>query len=132
MSFTKYLEAIANAQHLSAFLRKAYNALHHGTEFGDRTATQIVAKRKSTWQNNAVVRTEHTDILILVPQHDYLLVQVVLESFLHVPVAIRSRKYYYTKFHPCRFLCEVTYLPASRPITEIYGIPEYDPVQCKW
>src|SRR6476661_7293453 len=46
--FAKDLESIANSKHLSAFLSKGNNTLHHRTEFGNCTTTQVVSKGKSS------------------------------------------------------------------------------------
>jgi len=97
--FAKNLEAVTNTQHLPAPSRKFNNALHNGTEAGNRARAEIIAIGKSTRQHDAVFCGKAGKVAVLVPEHDTFLVQIVYQGIIHIPVAIGTRENYNSKFH---------------------------------
>ena len=48
---------------------------------------------------DTIIGIKHADVPVFVPEHNYFLVEVVLQCFDHISVAVRPWKYYNAKFH---------------------------------
>src|SRR5579863_650196 len=82
MGFAEDLETVADPEDLTAFGCKTRYALHNRTESGNSPASEIIAIRKTARQYDAVVFGETAQARILMPQHDNLLIQIVLQGVL--------------------------------------------------
>ena len=99
MGFTEDLKTIANPEHHAPAVGELDQRLHQGTEAGNGPTPEIIPVRKTTWQHQAIFRRKHTQVRILVPEHDHFMAQILLQGELHVSVAIGSRKYNNPEFH---------------------------------
>jgi hypothetical protein len=99
MGFAEDLEAVADAEHLSAFRGEPGYALHNGAEAGNCPAAEVVAIGKTPGKNDAVVFAQAAQIGILVPEHDNFLIQIGLQGTLHITIAVRSGENHYAEFH---------------------------------
>ena len=70
-----------------------------GEKAGERAAAQVIAVGKSAGQHNAVIHVERSQVAVFVPEHHHLLFQIVLQSMLHIAVAVGAGKNNNTEFH---------------------------------
>jgi hypothetical protein len=80
-------------------LCKVDHAFHDRGEAGNGAGAQIVAIRKATGQDDAIIGCELREVFVLVPEHRALLAQVVHQGIINIPVAIGAGENNYTKFH---------------------------------
>ncbi len=99
MRLTQYLEAVAYAKHLSTGIGKFNYTLHHRAKPCNSTATEVVAVGKTTGKYDAILCIKPGQILVLMPEHCNILMQVVPQCIMHVPVTIRTGKNNNAEFH---------------------------------
>ena len=78
MGFAKDLEPVADAKDLPAVGGEPGHALHNGTEAGDGPAAEVIAVGKPAGKHDTVIFAEAAQVLVLMPKHDYFLVQIGL------------------------------------------------------
>jgi hypothetical protein len=99
MGFAKDLEPIADPEDLPAFRGEAGYTLHDGAEAGDGSAAEVVAVGKTAGKDDAVIFAKAAQVRVLMPKHDNFLIEIELQSILHVPVTVRSGENDYAEFH---------------------------------
>jgi deoxyxylulose-5-phosphate synthase len=95
-SLQQDLEAVADAQHQPALIRKPLHRLHHRRKPRDRPRTQVISIRKSAGEDDGVALMY---VFGLMPDEFHRLLQDMADSVKRVVIAIGSRKDYDPKFH---------------------------------
>src|SRR6185369_9068974 len=94
--FAEDLEAVAHTEHEPAIGSELLHGLHHGREFCDRAATQIIAVGESSGQDHGIDAAERARV---VPDEFRLLPEVVTDREECVVVAVAAGKHDYTESH---------------------------------
>jgi hypothetical protein len=98
-AFTENLKAVADSEYFTSLVRELYDALHHGTKPGDRSASQVVTITEATGQNDAIFGSEHAQVAVFVPECDDIAAKIMVQSLYHVAVAIGTWKYDNSELH---------------------------------
>ena len=93
------LEAIAHTQYLTTTAGKIDHLLHHRREAGQRPAAEVISVREAAWKHQAVVYIKHTEVTVFVPQHYYLLTQIITQGVLHITITIGAWENDNSEFH---------------------------------
>ncbi|MFM2139628.1 MAG: hypothetical protein RJA57_1935 [Bacteroidota bacterium] len=102
--FAEDLKPVTDTEYLAPRSGEFNNALHHGTEPGDGAAAEVISIGESTRQYDAVLGGKATEVTVLVPEHDYVLVQFELQGILHIAVTIGTGENDDAEFHGLKML----------------------------
>src|SRR5690606_27840357 len=76
---------------------KINHTLHHRAEPGYGAAAQVIAIRKASGKDNAVILAELAEISILMPEHLHFLAHIGTQGILPIPVAVWPGEFYHSQ-----------------------------------